>query len=86
MWSLNCLSPITNLGELSWYWVCQYTRDRENGVLTISHKAFADKGVGTYGLGSGTWVPASTSLRLDQFDADEAQESWLFCEVVGSLM
>lgn len=55
--------------------------------MTISHKAFADKGVDTYyGLGSGTWLPASTSVKLDQFDADEPQESWPFREVVGSLM
>ena len=55
-------------------------------MLCISQKAFADKVVDTYGVGSGIWVPASTSLKLDQFDADEPEGGWPFREVIGSLM
>ena len=83
---LNRLVPINNLGELTWYGGCHYSRDRDNGLLSIWQKAFADKVVDTYGVGSGIWVPASTSLKLDQFDADEPEGGWPFREVVGSLM
>lgn len=68
---LNCLVPITNLGKLNWRGGSHYSRDIYNGLLSIPQKAFADKVVDISGVGSCPWVPASTSLKLDQLEADE---------------
>ena len=45
---LNQMVPVKNLGELRWYGGCHYTREREMGTLTISHKTFADDLVKTF--------------------------------------
>ena len=42
---LNRMVPVKNLGELRWFGVCHYIREREMGTLTISHKTFADESV-----------------------------------------
>lgn len=57
---LNRLVPINNLGDLTWYGVCHYSRDRKNDLLSMSQNAFADKVVDTYGVALVIWVPAST--------------------------
>ena len=35
--------PVKNLAELRWYGGYRFTREREMGTLTISHKTFADE-------------------------------------------
>ena len=84
---LNCLVPINNLGELRWYAGCHYSRDRINGLLTISQKAFTGTLVEKYGVVSGKKNPGWTGEKFDSVnEGDEPEGDWPFREVVGSLM
>ena len=84
---LNELVPINNIGELTWYAGCHYSRDRANGMLTISQKTFTDQLVDKYGVTLGKKNPGWTGEKFDRVDdAGEAEGDWPFREVVGSLM
>lgn len=43
---------------------------------------FADNAGDKHSVGSGSWVLASTSLKLAQFGGDEPESDWPFCEMV----
>lgn len=83
---LNQMMPIKNLGELRCYAGCQFLRDREHGLLTISQKTFSDALVEKFGMISERRVPFGVGVKLDEFDEDEMTENWPFRELVGSLM
>ena len=83
---LNRLVPINNLGELSWYAGCNFSRDRVKGTLTISQKAFAEKLVEKFGVTRSSRVPASPSVKLEEFDESEPEGQWPYRELVGGLM
>ena len=83
---LNMLVPINNLGDLTWYGGCHYSRDKERSLLTISQQAFTERLVEKYGHGSSTTIPASLGIKLEDFDPTEPEGDWPFREVVGSLM
>ena len=61
--NLNKLVPINNLSELCWYAGCHFSRDKRNGLLTISQKAFTDKIVEKFGIVSNRTIPAVVGLR-----------------------
>ena len=83
---LNRMVPVKNLGELRWYGGCHYTREREMGTLTTSHKTFADELVKTFCVTSTQSVPLRVGRKPEEFDEDERVENWPFRELVGSLM
>ena len=77
----NMIMHINNLGDLTWYGGCHYSRDKERGLLTISQQAFIQRLVEKYGHGSSTSISDSLGINLEDFEGD-----WSFREVVGSLM
>ena len=80
---LNRMVPVKNLGELTWYGGCHYTREREIGTLTTSQKTFADELVKRFFATSTQSVPLRVGVKLKQFDEDERVENWPFRELVG---
>lgn len=48
--------------------------------------AFAEKLVGKFGISSSGRVPASPGVKLEEFEVDEPESIWPFCEVVRGLM
>ena len=83
---LNEMVPVKNLGELKWYSACFYERDLERGLLKISQQRFAEELAAEYGIEWGRSVPLSVSVKLDDFDVNEASPDVPFRELVGSLM
>lgn len=53
-YDLNGLVPINNVGERTYYGGCHYSRDTDNGLLSIWQNAFEDKVVDTWCIGS--WI------------------------------
>ena len=83
---LNMLVPIKNLGDLTWYGGCHYSRDKDSGLLAISQQAFTKRLVEKYGRGSSTCIPASPAVKLDEVDPEKPEGDWPFRKVVGSLV
>ena len=85
---LNRTIPVTNLGDLKWYGVCRYSRDRKRGTLTISQQSFAEKLVTKFRVTSAQSVPLIVLIgaKLKDFDEDEETENCSFRELVGGLM
>ena len=83
---LNEMVPVKNLGELKWYSACFYERDLERGLLKISQQRFAEELAAEYGIEWGRSVPLPVSVKLDDFDVNEASPDVPFRELVGSLM
>ncbi|CAB1120479.1 unnamed protein product [Ectocarpus sp. CCAP 1310/34] len=83
---LNEMVPVKNLGELRWYSACFYERDVERGLLRISQQRFAEELAAEYGIEWGRSVPLPVSVKLTDFDENEASADVPFRELVGSLM
>ncbi|CAB1102712.1 unnamed protein product [Ectocarpus sp. CCAP 1310/34] len=83
---LNEMVPVKNLGELRWYSACFYERDVERGLLRISQQRFAEELAAEYGIEWGRSVPLPVSVKLTDFDENEACADVPFRELVGSLM
>ncbi|CAB1097046.1 unnamed protein product [Ectocarpus sp. CCAP 1310/34] len=83
---LNEMVPVKNLGELRWYSACFYERDVERGLLKISQQRFAEELAAEYGVEWGQSVPLPVSVKLTDFDVNEASADVPFRELVGSLM
>ncbi|CAB1107675.1 unnamed protein product [Ectocarpus sp. CCAP 1310/34] len=78
--------PMKKLGELRWYSACFYQRDLERGLLRISQQRFAEELAAEYGVEWGKSVPLPVSVKLTDFDENEACADVPFRELVGSLM
>ena len=76
--------PVKNLGELCWYGVCQFPRDRLNGLL--SRKTVADWLVEKFGVVDVKSIPMPVGIKLEEFSQDEPVGTWPFRELIGSLM
>ncbi|CAB1101635.1 unnamed protein product [Ectocarpus sp. CCAP 1310/34] len=83
---LNEMVPVKNLGVLRWYSACFYERDVERGLLRISQQRVADVLAAKYGIEWGRSVPLPVSVKLTDFDENEACADVPFREMVGSLM
>ncbi|CAB1106091.1 unnamed protein product [Ectocarpus sp. CCAP 1310/34] len=83
---LNKMVPVKILGELRWYSACFYDRDVERGLLKISEQRFAEELAAEYGVEWGQSVPLPVSVKLSDFDVNEASADVPFRELVGSLM
>ncbi|CAN0014758.1 unnamed protein product [Pylaiella littoralis] len=72
--------PVKNLGELHLYAGCVYDRNKQAGLLTISHQTFAETLVAEYGVGSRKMIPLSANASLHdvdgQMDARASVHSW----------
>ena len=75
-----------NLGELRWYGGSQFSRDRLNGLLTISQRTFADPLVEKFGVVDVKSIPMPVGIKLEEFSQDEPVGTWPFRELIGSLM
>lgn len=62
----------TTGGEFSWYLGCAFERDRKEGVLHVSHRAFIESVVSRYGIDKESDLPASQSADLDIRRNDES--------------
>ncbi|CAB1106941.1 unnamed protein product [Ectocarpus sp. CCAP 1310/34] len=78
--------PVKNLGELRWYSACFYERDVQRGLLRISQQRFTEQLTAEYGIEWGRSVPLPVSVKLTDYDENEACADVPFRELVGSLM
>ena len=62
---------VKNLGELTWYGICLYTRKREISTLTISPEIFANELVKTFCVTFKQSVPLRVGAKLVPFDEDK---------------
>ena len=83
---LNRTIPVKNLGEFKWYGGWRYSRDRERGTLTVSQQSFAEELVKKFHETSAQSDPLRVGVKLEEFNENEATESWQFLEFVGGLM
>ncbi|CAB1115707.1 unnamed protein product [Ectocarpus sp. CCAP 1310/34] len=83
---LNEMVPVKNLGELRWYSARFYQRGLERGLSRISQQRFAEELAAEYGVEWGKSVPLPVSVKLTDFDENEACADVPFRELVGSLM
>ena len=74
---LNMLVTINNLGDLTWYGRCHYSRDTKRGLRTISQQAFTKRSVEKYSHGSSISISASPGIKLEDFDPTEPKEDLL---------
>lgn len=83
---LNTYVPISNLGELRWYAGCRFSRDVEQGTITISQQSVAEKMVAKFGVTQNKSTPMVFGLKLDEFDPSEPDVDEPFRSLVGHLM
>ena len=83
---LNAYVPISNLGELTLYAGCRFSRDRVSGTIKISQPTVAAKIVDKFGVTRNKETPMVVGLRLDDFDPDAPNVSEPFRSLVGHLM
>ena len=79
--------PVKNLRDLGWYGGCQFSGDRQTGVLTISQKTLADplvvEKIGVVGMKS---ISMPVEINIEEFSQDGHVGTWPFRELIGSLM
>ena len=78
----NVTMSVKNLGDLTWYGGCRYSRDRKKCTLTISQQSFAEEFVKKFRVTSVKSVPPKVGVKLEEFDEDEKTESWRFVNLL----
>ena len=84
--ALNTQFPTNNLGELTWYTDCAFTRNWELGTLEITQKAFVESMLNRFGVKSSSDIPATPGVELGPREEGEPKGDWPYREVMGSLM
>ena len=68
--------PVNDMGDLSWYLVSAFERDKMEGVVKMTQTAFVDSLVDCFNIQYETQSPASVEFDLGPKRTDEKDGDW----------
>ena len=77
---------MSDMDDLSWYLGCDFERDRMDGVMKMTQKAFVDSLVARLDIQCETQTPASVEFDLGPKRIHEKEGDWPYKQAVGSLL
>ena len=83
--ALNQRFPTKHHGDVEWYMVSVYKRDRKKGALEISRTQFIRSVLNRFDISKSSPIPATPSLDLRHVIDDKTVVDVSFREIVGSL-
>ena len=76
--------PTKHFGEVEWYMVSEYKRDREKGTVEISKTQFIRSVLDRFDVSKSSPIPATPSLDLRHVCDEETVVDVPFRDIVGS--
>ena len=84
--ALNQRFPTKHHGDVEWYMVSVYKRDRKKGALEISRTQFIRSVLNRFIISTSSPIPATPSLEIRHVSDEETVVDVPFRAIVGSTM